>query len=230
MLLMTVALVATTYAQTGAKKDWTFSTTQTVTSEYVGSTGGGTFSGQACWQWDITAYHRSGAYASFCRSLPVDRKYSHSFANETDYTIGYNTNVSGGRFNVDMSAAVYDLVPASDLYALAVAVSANRGKVKTYARAEYDAAQSARLMPALAYKIGAKGNVPKTPLNWNFWVLGRPYGTCAETVSAANLQLSWSIPFNSGTLTSAVRYQRALEGGGPTKNHEIYSVSWTGRF
>lgn len=230
IILSLVALVATTLAQSEGKKDWALSMTSTAISEYVGSTGGGTFSDKACWQTNITATHKSGIYADFCRSLPIDWKNSNSFANETDYTIGYNTNVIGGKYNVDLSVVLYDLVPSSDLYAFGVAVTANTGKIRPYIRAEYDAAQSSKLMPCMIYKVGVKGSVPKTPLDWNFWVLGRPYATSAETLSAANVQVSWSLPLGNGTLTPAVRYQRSFQSGGPTTDHQIFSVSYGASF
>lgn len=228
--LSLIALVAVAFAEGTKTKDWSFSLTSTVTSEYIGGTGGGLFSDKPCWQTGLYAFHKSGFYAGVWRSLPVDPRYGNTFANETDYSVGYNRDF--GKFNVDLSTTLYDFVPVSDMYAVAVIVSANSGKVKPYFRVEYDAAQSARMAPLCIWKIGAKGNVPKTPLKWDLWLLGRPYSTGKrETLSAAKLQLCWPINVGHGiTVTPGVLFQESLRGGGPTTDHEVYSVACGLRF
>ena len=224
-------MVATAFAQIGAKaKDWSFSLSTTVTSEYIGGTGGGLFSDQPCWQTGFTAFHKSGYYAGVWRSVPVDPKYANSFANEADYYLGYCKDF--GEVSIDLSVALYDFVPASDMYGFAVIISANSGKVKPYARVEYDAAQSSRMAPLCIWKVGAKGGVPKTPLKWDLWLLGRPYSTGKrETLSAAKLQLCWPINIgHGGTVTPAILLQEPFRGGGPTTGHQVYSISYGIRF
>jgi len=208
---------------------WNISASVTAVSKYVGGTGGALFSDKPCLQTNINFSHKSGYYLNFWRSVPLEQNQWHSFCNETDWQVGYNTNVCRGRVNLDVSAGVYDLVPTTDLYPVNLTLTATSGRIRPYAVFEHDFAQSDQLPAGDIYKVGCRGH---NLIDWDVAALGNvgshPYGGRQDYLSGVKMQLSQGfLVRGGGTLIPAFTYYAPLgHANGLVHNQAVFSLCY----
>jgi len=238
-LVLATCAIAVLPLMAHAQNTWSFELRETATSRYVGGTAGALFSDKPCIQLSLYGFHPSGFYAGIWQSLPFQDRYRNTFAREFDYGAGYSRDIAKG-WNADVSFTVYDLVPTTDLYALAITLSATSGPVRPYLMLEHDFAESAQLPSGTVYKVGLRGEVPKTALQWDAAFMGnyspdrRPYGGRQDTVSAVSLKLGYPFKFGPGVVTPYVvsqnRVGRDPSNGGIAGNQIIWGASYSVRF
>lgn len=217
------------------QSDWQFSLEVALKSRYVGGTAGALFTDKPVVQGSLFASHQSGLYLGVWQSLPTDPKYKDTFARETDYIVGYSRAI--GIWRADLSFSLYDLLPISDLYALNFTISATKGSIRPYAVVEHDFAERAQLPSGTIYKAGIRGDLPRTPIRWDWSLLGNyssdghPYGFRQDALSCTRLQLSLPIKVGEATLSPSVVFQKSLghqpKEGGIAGNQVVWAIAYS---
>lgn len=236
LILVSVAMAIFSAGFVYAEKDslFSFDTSASFYSQYVGGLGGAVFYEGFVIQPSFTASHNpSGLYVNLWGSYSPQGGFDSDYGDEVDYIAGINYDV--GPVNIDVYYAYYNCYKLSehndgDVHAIGTILTFPEvWKLEPFITAEYNFVRGVSEENGLMYQVGANISLVEN-LSLGVSVGGHSeiYGTRTEVASYARCSLSYEINLMEDlVLTPELNFQKRVgyseSNGGLTK-----SLAWGG--